>query len=91
VRNDISNRTDFNFDIVVNFGLRRSQTKVYLVRNRLNYQGLSFSLMLPDQAKRYQIRLGNDSVYNSTPGFFSLISGVVRFNFVLTLLSPSSI
>jgi hypothetical protein len=46
--------------------------------------------MLPDQAKRYRIRLGNDSDYNSTPGF-SWIPGVVRFNFVLTLLLPSSI
>jgi hypothetical protein len=44
--------------------------------------------MLTDQAKRYQSRLGNGSVYNSTPGF-SWIPGVVRFNFVLTLLSPS--
>jgi hypothetical protein len=45
--------------------------------------------MLTDQAKRYQIRLGNGSVYNSTPGF-SWIPGVVRFNFALTLLSSSS-
>jgi hypothetical protein len=45
--------------------------------------------MLTDQAKRYRTRLGNDSVYNSTPGF-SWIPDVVQFNFVLTLLSPSS-
>ena len=78
VRNDNPNQTDFNFDIVVSFGLLRSQTKIYLVRNRLNYQGSSFSLMLTDQAKRYRSRLGNGSVYNSTPGF-SWIPGVVRF------------
>jgi hypothetical protein len=46
--------------------------------------------MLPDQAKRYRIRLGNDLDDNSTSGF-SWILGVVRFNFVLTLLLPSSI
>ena len=54
-RNDNPNRTDFNFVIVVSFGLRRSQTKIYLVKNKLNYQGSSFSLMLTDQAKRYRI------------------------------------
>jgi hypothetical protein len=47
-RNDHMNRTDFHFNIVFSFGLRRSQTKNYLVRNRLNYQGSSFSLMLTD-------------------------------------------
>jgi hypothetical protein len=45
-RNDNPNRTDFNFDIVVSFGLRRSRTKIHLVRNRLNYQGSSFSLII---------------------------------------------
>jgi hypothetical protein len=78
MRNDNTNWTDFNFDIVVSVGLRRSQTKIYLVKNRLNYQDLSFSLMLMDQAKQYRIRLGNGSVYNSMPGF-SRIPGVVRF------------
>jgi hypothetical protein len=68
-RNDNPNRTDFNFDIVISFGLRRSRTKNYLVRNRLNYQGSSFSLMLPDQAKRYWIRLGNDSIIILRLGF----------------------
>jgi hypothetical protein len=59
----------FNLDIVVSFGLLRSQTKIYLVKNRLNYQGSGFSLMLTDQAKRYRSRLGNDLVYNSTSVF----------------------
>jgi hypothetical protein len=45
--------------------------------------------MLTDQAKRYRIQLGNDSVYNSTLGF-SWVPGVVRFDFALTLLSSSS-
>jgi hypothetical protein len=68
-RNDHLNRIDFHFNIVFSFGLRRSQTKNYLVRNRLNYHGSSFSLMLTDQAKRYRSRLGNDSVCNSTLDF----------------------
>jgi hypothetical protein len=73
---------------VVSFGLLRSRTKIYLVLYRLNYQGSSFSLMFPDQAKRYWVKLENDSVYNSTPGF-SWILIMVRFNFALKLLSPS--